>query len=104
MLSGRTVTGREAAEIGLVDRAVAADELLDQARQVARGMGDNPQASLQAIKELVTLNAAEADISQVQKREMAALAVAYQSPEHKEAIAAFMEKREPDFKAARKEG
>ena len=31
----------------------------------------------------------------------AALAEAYTSPEHKEAIAAFMEKREPDFKAAR---
>ena len=102
MLSGRTVTGNEAANIGLVDRAVPADELLSQAREVARGMGDNPQASLKAIKELVTQNAAEADIAAVQKREMAALSVAYKSPEHKEAIAAFMEKREPDFKAARK--
>jgi len=39
----------------------------------------------------------------VQKREMQALNEAYQSPEHKEAIAAFLEKRAPDFKAARQQ-
>jgi 1,4-dihydroxy-2-naphthoyl-CoA synthase len=32
---------------------------------------------------------------------MAALQEAYKSPEHKEAIAAFLEKREPDFRKAR---
>ncbi len=101
MLSGRTVSGREAAELGLVDRAVVAEELLPLAQEVARGMGDNPQSSLQAIKALVSQNAAEGDVALVQKRELAALSEAYKSPEHKEAIAAFMEKREPDFKAAR---
>lgn len=102
MLSGRTVSGSEAAQLRLVDRAVPADQLLDAAHAVARGMGDNPQASLKAIKDLITRNAAESDVASVQKREMAALQVAYQSPEHKEAIAAFMEKREPDFRAARR--
>ena len=104
MLSGRTISGAEAAALRLVDRAVPADELLDTAHAVARGMGDNPQASLMAIKSLITLNAAEANVAEVQKREMAALQVAYASAEHKEAIAAFMEKREPDFKAAREGG
>ena len=67
-------------------------DLLDVAREVARGMGDNPQSSLRAIKDLVTKNAAEADLGLIQKRELAALSEAYKSPEHKEAIAAFMEK------------
>ena len=101
MLSGRTLSGTEAAAIGLVDRVTTAAELLPTAHAVARGMGENPQASLKAIKDLITRNASEGDLSVVQQREMAALAVAYQSPEHKEAIAAFMEKRDPDFKAAR---
>ena len=101
MLSGRTVTGTEAGVLGLVDRVTSAEDLLTVAHEVARGMGENPQASLHAIKDLVTENAAESDLSLVQKREMAALQVAYASPEHKEAIAAFMEKREPDFKGAR---
>ena len=93
--------GSEAAAIGLVDRVTTAADLLPTAHAVARGMGENPQASLKAIKDLITRNASEGDLSAVQQREMAALAVAYRSPEHKEAIAAFMEKRDPNFKAAR---
>ena len=36
--------------------------------------------------------------------ELAALEVCYRSPEHREAIDAFLEKREPDFRAARARG
>lgn len=103
MLSGRTVSGTEALELGLVDRVTGADELLSVAREVARGMGDNPQASLKMIKELLTQNISEGDLATVQQREMAALKDCYQSAEHKEAIAAFLEKRDPDFKAARQQ-
>jgi 2-(1,2-epoxy-1,2-dihydrophenyl)acetyl-CoA isomerase len=104
MLSGRTVLGSEALDIGLVDRVTAAENLLAEAHAVARGMGENPQAAIRMIKALLTDNASEADLALVQKREMEALGVSYKSPEHKEAIAAFLEKREPDFKTARKEG
>jgi enoyl-CoA hydratase/carnithine racemase len=41
---------------------------------------------------------AETDMSLVHKRELAALMKCYESAEHKEAIAAFLEKRDPDFK------
>ena len=102
MLSGRTVLGTEALEIGLVDRVTSAGELLPTAHEVARGMGENPQAALRQIKELITQNATEADCALVQEREMTALAEAYTSPEHKEAIAAFLEKRAPDFRSARR--
>ena len=64
-------------------------------------MGENPLAAVRAVKELFTVNATETDLGAVQKRELRALAEAFKSPEHREAIAAFMEKREPDFRAAR---
>lgn len=102
MLSGRTVLGSEALEIGLVDRVTTAKDLLPTAHEVARGMGENPQAALRQIKALITQNVSEADCARAQEREMAALARAYESPEHKEAIAAFLEKRAPDFRAARR--
>ncbi len=104
MLTGKTVSGEEAAAIRLIDRAVDADELLPAAREMAKAMGNNPQSALRAVKQLITVNAAEADVAVVQKRELEALERCYTSPEHKEAIAAFLAKREPDFRKARKAG
>ncbi len=104
MLSGRTVQGDEALRMGLVDRVTDAESLLPVAMEVARGMGENPQASLRMIKELLSRNASDPDLAAVQKRELEALEVCYASPEHAEAISAFLEKRDPDFKAARQKG
>lgn len=104
MLTGKTVSGEEAAAIKLIDRAVAADELLPAAREMAKAMGNNPQSALRAVKQLITVNAAEADIALVQRRELEALQRCYSSAEHKEAIDAFLNKREPDFRKARLAG
>ncbi|MEE4298351.1 MAG: enoyl-CoA hydratase-related protein [Pseudomonadales bacterium] len=102
MLTGRTILAEEAKEIGLVDRVVRPEGLMDAALAQARAMGSNPQQALRMVKELLTVNANEPDLARVQQRELAALQVCYTSPEHKEAIAAFLEKREPDFRAARR--
>ena len=101
MLTGRTVLADEAKALGLVDRVVPPEDLVDAAIAQARAMGSNPQQALRMVKELLTLNATEPDLAKVQQRELAALQVCYTSPEHKEAIAAFLEKRDPDFRAAR---
>ena len=104
MLTGRTVRAEEALELGLVDRVEAPEMLLDAAVMQARAMGSNPQQALRMVKELLTVNANEPDLARVQQRELAALEVCYRSPEHREAIDAFLEKREPDFRAARARG
>ena len=101
MLTGRTVRAEEALELGLVDRVEAPEMLLDAAVMQARAMGSNPQQALRMVKELLTVNANEPDLARVQQRELDALEVCYRSPEHREAIDAFLEKREPDFRAAR---
>jgi len=101
MLTGRTVLAEEALALRLVDRVLAPEALVPAALDAARAMGSNPQSALRAVKTLLTENAAETDLAVAQKREMAALQEAYESPEHKEAIAAFLEKREPDFRKAR---
>jgi enoyl-CoA hydratase/carnithine racemase len=101
MLTGRTIDAAEALALGLVDRVTSADDLLDCARAQARAMGENPQAALAEIKRLLTDNGADPDLARVQAREFAALDRCYASPEHREAIDAFLEKRAPDFKRAR---
>lgn len=97
-LSGRIVTGEEAARIGLVDRVVPAEELVEGAVALGEEYAANPDPQLRMIKELLTANACEVDLRQVQRREMAALGAAYVTPEHREAVAAFMEKRQPTFR------
>jgi enoyl-CoA hydratase/carnithine racemase len=97
-LSGRMISGREAARMGLVDRACPADEVLAEALSVAESYAENPDPQLRMIKELLTVNGAGVDLAAAQRAEMDALHRAYATPEHHEAVAAFMEKRSPKFR------
>ena len=97
-LSGATVLAEEALTMRLVDRVTPPDELLETAVAMAAELAANPPTQVRAIKALLTANAAESDLRAVQRREMEALDQAYRSPEHKEAVAAFLEKRTPHFR------
>ncbi|PRZ42792.1 short chain enoyl-CoA hydratase /enoyl-CoA hydratase [Antricoccus suffuscus] len=97
-LSGTTILGTEAGRIGLVDRVVAADKVLECAMSMATELAANPPTQLRFIKELLTVNAVESDLSLVQQREMERLSEAYETAEHAEAISAFQEKRTPVFR------
>ena len=48
-------------------------------------------------KRLLTANMSEPDLALAQRRETEFLAECWKSPEHKEAVAAFLEKRPPKF-------
>jgi enoyl-CoA hydratase/carnithine racemase len=97
-LSGTTVLAEVAEQLGLVDRVVEPDALLAEATAVAAELAANPPTQVRLIKELLTVNADESDLAAVQRRELEAMQVAYKSPEHAEAVAAFLEKRPPVFR------
>ena len=98
MLSGRTVVGRDALALGLVDEVAPDGEVLDVALARARDYAENPTPQLRWIKQLITVNTNETDTGLVQRRELEALEKAYATKEHKEAVAAFLEKRKPVFR------
>jgi enoyl-CoA hydratase/carnithine racemase len=97
-LSGTTILGDEAARLRLVDRAVPVGQVVDEAMAVAAELAGNPPTQLRMIKELLSANATETDLAAVQRREGEALAKAYKTPEHHEAVRAFLEKRPPVFR------
>lgn len=102
LLTGDALTAAHALEIGLIDQVVPLEVLLTEAKTLARRMGRNPHAALRATKQLLTANACENDLDKVQQRELETLTSCYASAEHREAVAAFMAKRPPDFKSARR--
>lgn len=95
-LSGRTVLGDEALRLGLVD-AVAHD-VVAEAMARARSYAENAPPSVRFTKQLLTVNGTESDLERVQRRELAALGEAYATAEHREAVAAFIERRPPRFR------
>jgi enoyl-CoA hydratase/carnithine racemase len=97
-LSGATVLAEEAKELGLIDHVTEPEELLDRAMAMATELAGNPPTQLRQIKALLSANAGETDLAAVQRRELEALNAAYRTPEHKEAVAAFMERRPPKFR------
>ena len=99
MLSGETILGDEAERLGLVDRAVPPGDVVDAAFAQANLFAENPTPQLRMVKELLTRNTHEVDLDLVQRRELAALGKASKTPEHREAVTAFLEKRPPKFRA-----
>lgn len=97
MLSGRIIDAPEAARIGLVNRVVPHDELLDHAVETAAEIAFNPSESLAAIKRMAWANLTETSFEEVLDRENAEFAAAIERPAFKEAVRAFLEKRQPQF-------
>ena len=96
-LTGRFVGADEAREAGLVRDVAPDDELVDRALALGEELAENPTATLLRVKSLFSQNSLEQDIRVVQQREGEALEWAMQTPEHQEAIRAFLEKRPPKF-------
>lgn len=93
MLSGRMLDAAAAHDLGLCDELVAPDALVATAIERANEYGENPTPQLRWIKQLISQNSAETDLGVVQRRELERLEQAYATPEHAEAVRAFMAKR-----------
>jgi enoyl-CoA hydratase/carnithine racemase len=97
-LSGRLYEAQEAYDAGIADRLVAHDELVERAMETAAVIAGNPDPQLRMIKELLTRNGASSDLDEIQRIESELLRECWKTPEHKEAVDAFLEKRAPKFR------
>ena len=92
----KIVTAAEALELGLVNQVVPGDELRDTARQLARELANGPQVSMRLLKRSV-YQAAEMSFEQACDEIAAKTAISDHHPDAREGVAAFREKRAPDF-------
>lgn len=100
-LTGRMVPADEALRMGLVTQVTPPEALLDVAVAKAKEIADNPRRAVMMIKELLRKNPLDPDLEAVMEREGTRDQIARRHPDHAEAVAAFLEKRKPDFGTSR---
>ena len=98
--TARKVGAVEALTLGIVNRVAAADELMAASISMAEEIAAGPPTALGMIKTLLN-KSSNSSLDQMLEYESYAQTLAYTTPEHREGVAAFREKRTPDFRSVR---
>ena len=96
LLLGQPFTAQKAKEVGMVNEVVPDAEVLERAEKVAATLASLPPESLRLTKQLLKAGAAKALEGRIAE-ELKIFTERLASPEAKEAMNAFLEKRKPDF-------
>jgi methylglutaconyl-CoA hydratase len=97
LLTGRIFDAAEAHQLGLVSEIVAPEKLLDRARELASTLLANSPTSLARTKALLA-DAARADLDREIELAIQANAAIRSTPDFREGLASFLEKRPPHWK------
>ena len=101
--TARKVDAAEALALGIANRLVPPEALLDDARTMAAAIAAGSPTAMAMTKRLLNLSQT-ASFEQMLEFESYAQTVAYITPEYREGVVAFREKRKPDFAAAAAKG
>ena len=97
LLTGRVITAAEAKELGLVNEIVEPNNLMDRAKELAAVLIEASPSSLTRAKRLLTASASttiDADL----ERAVLENARIRCTPDFKEGLASFLEKRKPQWR------
>jgi enoyl-CoA hydratase len=97
ILTGRTITAREAEMMGLVSRVVPTDRTLDEALALGAVVAAQAPVAVLAAKEAVRL-AEELPLGDGLRHERRAFFALFATEDQTEGMAAFVEKRRPEWK------
>ena len=95
--TGDRVDGNEAFRMGLVSKVLPDDSLMEAAIELATRLAKGPAVSLSLIKYLVH-RGLETNFEESHNLASVALDQTRRTEDHKEAVQAFLEKRQPEFK------
>jgi enoyl-CoA hydratase/carnithine racemase len=99
LLTGDLVDGNEAERIGLVNRAVPREQVLDAAMEMATKIAGNGPIAMELTKQLIYRGLQETNIATQVEREDAALLRGFKTEDYVEGSTAWwIDKRKPVFK------
>lgn len=91
------IDAEEAYRIGLVNKIVSADELMDEALAMAKNIGSKGQIAIRFAKTAINMGI-ETDIETGMKVEKDLFGLCFATEDQKEGMEAFLEKRNPNYK------
>lgn len=97
VLTGKPISASEALAIGLVNKVVPEDKLMEEAVAMAKSITRHSPVAV-GLAKYALKNAAEADLKTGKSIERACFSLAFSSEDQKEGMKAFLEKRKPAYK------
>ncbi len=98
LFTGDVIDAREAERIGLVSQVVPHEALAETAAAVAARIAANPPLAVRYLKEGLRRARCTTDPHELGAWISQTLGVLFDTEDHKEGVAAFLEKRAPIFK------
>jgi enoyl-CoA hydratase/carnithine racemase len=95
LLTGRTFTGREAAELGLVSRALPADDVLPATCEIARDIAVNTAPLSVALSKRLLWASPTLDRDEIARLETEYHRMVMGTPDAREGVLAWLEHRDP---------
>ena len=96
LMRGNFINGAEAGRIGMVNYAVAPEEVLPKARELAQELADGPTWAIRWSK-LSVNKWLKQQSNLIMDASLAYEMMSFRHPHQKEAVKAFIEKRKPNF-------
>ena len=97
LLSSRKVSAAEAERMGLVNRVVPGDQLLDEAKSYIQELADNCSPRSMAIMKRQLYQHWLTDLDTAWNESFGLMANSFDAPDFKEGVESFVEKRSPEF-------
>jgi len=96
LFTGRVIDAQEALSMRLVSRVVPHEKLMSTALDLAHSIAANPPLAVQRLKAGLR-SALDPDWTELGRWVSASLGELFKTEDHKEGVAAFLEKREPKY-------
>jgi len=97
VFTGESIDAQEALRIGLVNKVVPQEKLMEEALSLAKKLAQKPPLAIKIAKKLIN-EGENVDLDSALRYEAQFFALLFSTEDSKEGIKAFLEKKKPEFK------